>query len=144
MKPTVGISVDGSAKGNPGFAKYRGVDIATNKVLFLVELGVSTNNIAEYIAICHAVLLAIKETPTTIYTDSQTALSWLRSGYPNTTLADCDRTHKSLDLLKRANNKMRELTVKKDGIDILFNETVRVSKWYTSEYGESPADFGEK
>ena len=81
MKPTKGIAVDGSTSGNPGLSEYRGVDLETGKVIFYKKIGVATNNITEFIALCHAVLLSLGK-ETTIYTDSQTAISWLKKKQP--------------------------------------------------------------
>ena len=60
MKPTSGICVDGSSRGNPGPAGYKAVDLSTGKELFNVNIGDSTNNIAEFIGLVHAIDYAIK------------------------------------------------------------------------------------
>src|SRR5215217_3081082 len=76
MRPSKGISVDGSCRGNPGKAAYRAVDIETGKELFNIDIGIATNNIAEFLGLCH-VLYAYPNH--TIYTDSVTAISWVKN-----------------------------------------------------------------
>ena len=79
-KPTKGIAVDGSTRGNPGPSEYRAVDLETGAILFSQKIGVATNNIAEFIALGHAILYCLQnDIRTTIYSDSQTALSWLKN-----------------------------------------------------------------
>lgn len=144
-KPTTGIVVDGSTRGNPGPSEYRGIDLATGNVLFHQKIGISTNNITEFIAVGHAVMLALKTPdPMTVYTDSQTAISWLRKKEVNSKLPISDVTEKSRDYSNRILVKLKTLPVIFNGIDIIVDNRVVVKKWYTSEYGEIPADFGVK
>lgn len=76
------ICVDASVTdGNPGIAEYRGLNLETNEVLFEFKFKTRTsNNIAEWVAIVNAIQFAkdngLKNV--TIYSDSQTALSWVR------------------------------------------------------------------
>ena len=136
MKPTEGIAVDGACSGNPGPAEYQGVDIATGKQLFHVKLkGDGTNNIAEYLAIVHAIHHCQENNiKVPIYSDSQTAMAWVRKAKCNTTLKsgnDIEITKKSID---RADTYLRSLNL--SGLAIL--------KWKTREWGETVADFGRK
>ena len=62
--------------------EYRGVDPYTGAILFHQgPYPNGTNNIGEFLALVHALaLLQKKNEPTTaIYTDSATALSWLKN-----------------------------------------------------------------
>jgi ribonuclease HI len=78
--------------------------------------------------------LAGKQLPTTpVYTDSQTAMTWIRKQRAATTLvynADTERVHRHL---LRAANWLREHTYANP-----------ILKWNTSKWGEIPADFGRK
>jgi len=144
-KPIEGIAVDASTRGNPGPSKYRAVDIKTGKLLFNVDIGIATNNITEFIALCHAVLYAKQHLLTvTIYTDSQTALSWLKSKHANSSLPASNKTVTALDYLKRVEGKLKPLSIESDGIDLIADLSITISKWYTSEWGEIPADFNLK
>lgn len=143
-KPQKGIVVDGSTRGNPGPSEYRALDLETNKVLFHQKIGISTNNITEFLGLAHALLYCkSKDIATEIFTDSQTALSWLKNKSVNSKLPDSDKTKISKDFLSRVLPKIKELDILFDGIDLKCNN-ITISKWYTSEYGEIPADFGVK
>jgi ribonuclease HI len=142
--PKKGIAVDGSTRGNPGPSEYRGVDLQTGKVVFHQRIGVATNNIAEFIGLGHAVLFAIQAGYDYVYTDSQTALSWLKKKHVNSKLPDSPVTRKSRDYLDRIMDKISDFNIYSDGIDLTVNDKVKVCKWYTSEYGEIPSDFGLK
>lgn len=145
-KPTFGIAVDASTRGNPGPSEYKGVDLTTGKVLFHIKIGVATNNITEFIALSHAVLKEInKGSITDIYTDSITALSWLRKKEANSTLLPGRNTQLAIDMLKRVETALKPLKIVRNGSDeLLINDKISVLKWYTSEWGEIPADFGYK
>jgi ribonuclease HI len=145
-KPLTGIAVDASTRGNPGPSEYKGVDIATGKILFHINIDVATNNITEFIALSHAVIQATKDDiKTDIYTDSVTALSWLLKKKANSNLTPGRNTAKAIDLLKRVEIALKKLDISKVGSDeLLVNSNISVLKWYTSEWGEIPADFGIK
>lgn len=145
-RPTAGIAVDASTRGNPGPSEYKGVDISTGELLFHVKIGVATNNITEFIALSHAVLYAVKQDiQTDIYTDSVTAISWLRKKTANSNLQAGRNTQIALDYLTRIEKSLKDLDVSKSGADeLLINARIYVLKWYTSEWGEIPADFGIK
>lgn len=122
MKPKEGISVDGGCSGNPGQAYYRAVDIATGKELFNIKIGKATNNIAEFIGLCHA----IRDFPnSTIYSDSVTAISWVKNKRANSSY--------NYPRLKKVENWLNTLS-----------KIPKIEKWKTKEWGEIPADFGLK
>lgn len=145
MKPNRGIVVDGSTRGNPGPSEYRGIDLSTGEVIFHQKIGISSNNITEFVAVGHAILLALqKPDQQTIYTDSQTAISWIKKKAINSTLPICERTKVSYDYASRIIAKLKEVPIIYNGIDLIINNQVTVTKWYSSEYGEIPADFNIK
>ena len=122
MIPKEGISVDGGCSGNPGKAYYRAVDIATGKELFKNNIGEATNNIAEFFAIAHA----IRDYPNSvIYSDSITAISWIKKKKANSTFY--------FPRLEKVEEWLRTL-----------EKLPRIEKWKTKEWGEIPADFGLK
>lgn len=143
-KPQKGIVVDGSTRGNPGPSEYRGVDLETGEILFNVKIGVATNNIAEFIGLGHAILHAYDNGHGTVYSDSQTAISWVKRKKSNSALPVNDKTKKAREYTERVEGKLRQLEIEHDGIDLIVEKKIRVEKWYTSEYGEIPADFGLK
>lgn len=128
------ISVDAACSGNPGLMEYRGVHTKTGEVLFHYGPVFGTNNIGEFLGIVHALsLLQIQGKNTTIYSDSMTALSWVRNKKANTTLVRDKRTEELWQLIERAEKWLKENAY-----------TNKLLKWDTNKYGEIKADFGRK
>ncbi|WP_299223301.1 ribonuclease H family protein [uncultured Psychroserpens sp.] len=129
------ISVDAASSGNPGKMEYRGVDTKTKKQLFIqgpFEEG--TNNIGEFLAIVHGLaFLKKKNSDRIIYTDSKTAMSWVRKKNCNTKLERNDKNKTLFELVDRAVNWLNNNTYK-----------TTIVKWETKAWGEIPADFGRK
>lgn len=129
-------AVDGACARNPGPMEYRCVEVGTGAEIFhLGPLEDGTNNIAEYLALIHAAAELARRGDLTrpIYTDSRTALAWLRAGYARTKLAATGKNQRIFELLERAN---RWLATHRIANPIL--------KWNTEAWGEIPADFGRK
>ncbi|UQZ77454.1 ribonuclease H [Niallia circulans] len=128
------ISVDAACSGNPGMMEYRGVDTKTGEVLFHYGPVFGTNNIGEFLGIVHALSLLQKQGKnTTIYSDSMTALAWVRNKKANTTLVRDKRTEELWQLIERAEKWLKE-----------NNYSNKILKWDTNKYGEIKADFGRK
>ncbi|TJY38190.1 ribonuclease H1 domain-containing protein [Pontimicrobium aquaticum] len=129
------ISVDAASSGNPGKMEYRGVDTKTKKQLFIqgpFEEG--TNNIGEFLAIVHGLaFLKQKNSNRIIYTDSKTAMSWVRKKNCNTKLERNDKNEALFQLVDRAITWLKTNTY-----------TTTIVKWETKAWGEIPADFGRK
>ena len=129
------ISVDAASSGNPGKMEYRGVDTKTKKQIFIqgpFEEG--TNNIGEFLAIVHGLALLKKNNSDRIlYTDSKTAISWVKKKNCNTKLERNDKNNSLFELVDR-------------GVNWLKNNTYNtvIVKWETKAWGEIPADFGRK
>lgn len=130
------IAVDGACAKNPGPMEYRGVMVATGEEVFHIgPLDGGTNNIGEYIAIIHAASLFKRrgDTTTPIYSDSRTALSWIRRGRSNTTIKPDSHNSRVIELLRRADAWL--------AANRIANPII---KWDTERWGEIPADFGRK
>lgn len=130
------IAVDGACSGNPGPMEYRGVDVMTGAEIFHVgPLADGTNNVAEYLALIHvlAFLKKTNNTETVVYSDSRTALSWLRNRGHKSKLARTKNNGKIFDMLARADKWIQS--------NVSYN---RVIKWDTEKWGEIPADFDRK
>lgn len=129
------IAVDAASSGNPGTVEYRGVDTKTKKQLFIqgpFEEG--TNNIGEFLALVHALaLLKKKNSNRIIYTDSKTALNWVKKKTCNTKLERTKKNKPLFELVDRAIDWLKTNTY-----------TTIIVKWETKAWGEIPADFGRK
>jgi ribonuclease HI len=129
------IAVDAASSGNPGIMEYRGVDTQSKKQLFHkgpYEQG--TNNVGEFLALVHGLaLLKQKKSNRILYTDSRTAMSWVKKKQCNTKL---ERTAKNADLFTLVDRAV--LWLKNN------TYTTVIVKWETKAWGEIPADFGRK
>ena len=129
------ICVDGACSGNPGYGEYQCVDVKTNENIFL-EVGYdkTTNNIMEFLALVQG-LKWLKENndERPIYSDSITAIAWVRKKKANSTLQETDENFDSMRKIEEAEKWLRE------------NEyETEILKWNTKKWGEIPADFGRK
>jgi len=129
------ISVDAASSGNPGIMEYQGVDTKTKKRLFKQgPFPEGTNNIGEFLAIVHGLAyLKERKSDRIIYTDSRTAMSWVRKKHCNTKLKPNAKNKTLFSLIDRAVNWLKENS---------YNTPV--VKWETTAWGEIPADFGRK
>lgn len=130
------IAVDAACSRNPGPVEYRGVDISTGAQLFHVgPLEAGTNNIGEFLALVHALawLQNIDRPDITIYSDSRTAMSWVRNRHAKTTLTPTPQNLRIRQLVARAEAWLQSNTPRN-----------RIVKWDTEKWGEIPADFGRK
>ena len=129
------ISVDAACSGNPGVVEYRGVYTDTETEVFHKKIdGLGTNNLGEFLAIVHALAWQEKERcKLPIYSDSETAIGWVKKKKVKTTLKETKETTAIYELIKRAEAWLSNNEV-----------SVPLIKWHTSEWGEIPADFGRK
>ena len=133
LKPS--ISVDAACAGNPGVLEYQGVNTATKEVLFSRgPFSKGTVNIGEFLAIVHGLAYLKKINSTCpIYSDSRTAISWVKKKAIKTNL---ERTSTTEELFKMVDS----------ALDWLHNNpyTTKILKWETEDWGENPADYGRK
>lgn len=130
-------AVDAACEGNPGKMEYRIVhthDGSTVQHSPLFTRG--TNNIGEFLALVEALQQREAAGIAAIYTDSRTALAWLRQAKANTTLARNSQTETLWARLEQA-----EAWLQRQDIPNLLSY---VYKWQTRQWGEIPADFGRK
>lgn len=129
------VCVDAACNMTTGVMEYRGVDTATGALLFhMGPFEDSTNNIGEFLAVVHALsLLQRTQSTLPIYTDSRTALSWVRNKHAKTTVQRTVANAQVFALIDRA-----ELWLK------THSYPNKVLKWETDDWGEIPADFGRK
>jgi len=127
--------VDASCVGNPGPVEYKCVHTTNGKLLFHqgpFENG--SNNIGEFLAIVHALALFKKRNIyQPIYSDSETAITWVKNKKCKTRLHLDEKNRNIFDLIVRAENWLNS--------NEYPNE---ILKWDTNAWGEIPADFGRK
>lgn len=129
------ISVDAACAGNPGKLEYQGVETATKRVLFAMgPFPEGTVNIGEFLAIVHGLAFLQKHNSTLpIYSDSKTAISWIKNKAVKTKL---ERNAKNEELFQLVDRGILWLQNNKYSNKIL--------KWETEFWGENPADYGRK
>ena len=129
------VAVDAACSGNPGLMEYQGVDVKTGFQIFRIgPLEQGTNNIGEFLAIVHAVASFYKTNPALpIYSDSKTAISWVKNKKAKTKLEPNEKNTAIFDLIQRAERWLHNNSF-----------TNPILKWDTEKWGEIPADFGRK
>lgn len=129
------LAVDAACSGNPGLMEYQGVDTTTGQRIFhLGPIADGTNNVGEFLALVHGLaLLKQQNSPKPIYTDSRTAMAWVRKKKANTKLRRTARNKKLFELIARAEQWLSQNSYETD-----------ILKWDTDNWGEIPADFGRK
>lgn len=128
------ISVDAACSGNPGPMEYKGVLTKTGEQLFHFGPITGTNNIGEFLAIVHGLgYLKQRNLTIPIYSDSATAIKWVKMKKANTTIALNSETEKVWELIKRAEHWLSTNTYSNP-----------IMKWETDKWGEIKADFGRK
>ena len=138
------VAVDAACSGSPGRLEFRGVDLRTGKEIFhRGPYNNGTNNVGEFLAIVQALEIlagqskdssrAAGGTDTPVYSDSDTAIGWVKAKRCNTKLI-ADGTNAPLfRLVRRAEAWLANNAV-----------TRPVLKWDTRAWGEIPADFNRK
>ena len=129
-------AVDAACAGNPGRMEYQCVLVNDKSLIFhLGPFPLGTNNIGEFLAIVHAAALLKRngDNERVIYTDSRTAISWIKKKKVKTNLARNAKTTQLYQLIERAENWLKQNTIANP-----------IVKWDTDEWGEIPADFGRK
>jgi ribonuclease HI len=133
---TDSISVDAACAGNPGLMEYQCVETISKKQIFHKgPYREGTNNIGEFLGLVHAIAMLQKlgNNHTAIYTDSKTAMAWVKHKKAKTTLELTNNNAELFDLISRAESWLKTNT---------FGN--QIIKWETDDWGEIPADFGRK
>ena len=130
IRPVEGIATDGAHSSKNSLTSYRGVDLRTGEQLFLEHLGNQTINIGEFLGVVEAVKYIIGNDyrPKVIYTDSITAMTWVRNKKT--------ASGKRYPDLKKAEIFLKAMSTQVDQIQLIH--------WNNDVWGETPADFGNK
>lgn len=127
-------AVDAACSGNPGPMEYQGIDLQTGECIFHFGPVYGTNNIGEFLAIVHALaLMEQKGVHKTIYSDSYTAITWVKKKHCKTQLERNEQTRELYEVIARAENWLRTHAIQ-----------TPILQWDTRKYGDIPADFGRK
>lgn len=129
------LAVDAACSGNPGVMEFRGVIADTGTEVFhRGPFNGGTNNIGEFLAIVLGLAyLKQNNLPWALYTDSRTALSWLKKGHADTKIEWNAQNQDLFFMLRKAEMWLHDNTW-----------TTPIYKWDTKSWGEIPADFGRK
>lgn len=136
VKPDMNsLAVDAACSGVPGPVEYRGVWTATGEEVFRQgPFPDGTNNIGEFLAIVHGVAwLKKKKLNLPVYSDSKTALCWVKQKRCNTKHPRSQHNAYLFALVQRAEKWLHNNR---------FDNPIL--KWETEMWGEIPADFGRK
>lgn len=128
--PKLGIATDGAHSTKEKMTRFRAVNLASGEELFSEAIGNWTSNIGEFLGIVATVRYMLENnfTPSVIYSDSLTAITW----YKNKATASSRRC----PALQKAEVFLRAMSTCIDKIEVLH--------WDNRKWGETPADFGNK
>ena len=129
------LAVDAACSGNPGVMEFRGVIADTGTEVFhRGPFNGGTNNIGEFLAIVLGLAyLKQNNLPWALYTDSRTALAWIKKGHADTKMEWNAQNQDLFFMLRKAEMWLHDNTW-----------TTPIYKWDTKAWGEIPADFGRK
>ena len=127
------LAVDAACSGNPGVMEFRGVIADTGTEVFRRgPFKQGTNNIGEFLALVLGLAYIKKyNLPWVIYTDSVTALAWVRAKRCKTKMEWTMETQDLFMMVRKAEMWLHDNTW-----------TTPIYKWDTKAWGEIPADFG--
>ena len=114
--------------------EYRGVYTKNGDTLFYYKHQRGTNNIGEFLGIVHGLSYLKKHNLSIpLYTDSKTAIAWVKQKKCKTKIKWTAKNRKLYDDVLKAEEWLRNNTW-----------TTTIKKWDTDHWGEIPADFGRK
>jgi len=129
------LSVDAACNMVTGQMEYQGVHTGTKELWFKQgPFPKASNNIGEFLALVHGLaLLKQKNIDIPVYSDSITAIAWVRQKKHKSIVLPTEENEVIFDLLIRA-----ELWLQNNSFQ------TPIIKWNTKQWGDIPADFGRK
>lgn len=129
------LSVDAACNMSTGQMEYQGVHSGTGELWFSQgPFQGASNNIGEFLALVHGLaLLKQKNISIPIYSDSITAIAWVRH-----------KKHKSIVLPTEQNELIFDMLIRAEFWLQNNSFSTQIIKWNTKCWGEIPADFGRK
>lgn len=133
--PKAFLCVDAACSGSPGPVEWRVVLFPGEKTV--IKNGPhrsGTNNIGEFLALVNAIeFRQARDLDLPIYSDSITALAWVRDRRCKTTIAVSELNPRLAELIRAAEVFLRANP-----------DISNIKKWDTEAWGEIPADYGRK
>lgn len=130
------LCVDAALNADTKVLEYRGVWYRDRSIVFQQgPFESDTVNVGEFLAIVHALgFLTQQSLGSAIYTDSRTAMAWVRKKAVKSKSMEAGQT----------DEKLRELVTR--ALRWLENNAYRneILKWESAAWGENPADYGRK
>lgn len=129
------VCVDAACSGNPGTLEYQGVETRSGELLFDAgPFDEGTVNIGEFLAIVQALALLQRDGRSCpVYSDSRTAMAWVRKRHANTQLVHTAVNDTLFQMLEWGERWLAE-----------HQFPNRILKWDTERWGEILADYGRK
>lgn len=130
MRPIVGIATDAAHSTKRKETEYQGIDLQSGQRIFYKSLGDQTVNIGEFLGVVAAIKYIIETDfqPRIIYTDSVTAMAWVRN-------------KRTASKKKNKDLQKAEVFLKAFAADV---DSIEIKHWDNKGWGETPADFGRK
>lgn len=130
MRPQKGIVCDAAHSEKKQITEYQGFVLETGEKIFYHEIGYQTTNIGEFLALVDSIKWVIENDyfPKVIYSDSVTAIAWVRE-------------------MRTASKKKNKDLYKAEIFLQVFEEAIKdieIIHWNSKIWGENPADFGNK
>lgn len=134
------VCVDAACNMRTGVMEYRCVDVETGALYFSRGPFYDTTiNVGEFLALVEAIAFLNhaahrdKGALLPIYSDSRTALAWVRERHARTTMSRTAKNGQLFDLIARAEAWLKRSRYANP-----------LLKWETRAWGEIPADYGRK
>lgn len=134
------LCTDAACSGNPGILEFRAVAVPSGEKHMAVEVfhrgpyQQGTNNVGEFLALVLGLAYLKKyNLPWTLYTDSVTAIAWVRARKCKSKVEWGAQNQDLLLAVRSAEKWLHDNTW-----------TTPILKWETPLWGEIPADFGRK
>lgn len=133
------VCVDAACNMRTGTMEYRGVNTEDGGQIFSKGPFLdTTNNVGEFLALVHALALLNRDgnplfMNTPIYSDSLTAMAWVRRKHANTNMKPTPDNAPLRVIIERAEEWLHT-----------HRWANPILKWETRKWGEIPADYGRK
>ena len=128
--PVEGIATDAAHSTKNKITEFQGIALLRRMQPFHQNVCNKTVNIGEFLGVVEAAKYIIENdySPRIIYTDSITAIAWFQN-------------KKTASKKKCKELQKAEIFLKTLAWDV---DTIEVRHWNNKEWGETPADFGNK